>query len=182
MLIVGAGEVGFEKLHFILKSSPNAKITLIAPEAKEDVFQLINSGKFNINWIQKKFDPSDIVDHKVVIAATNFPNVNLEVYHAAKEKLRIINIADTPHLCDFYMGSIVTRGDLKVALSSNGKSPTLIKRFRQLLESVLPNSTHDLLNNLHKLRDTLEGDFEYKVNTLNDVTKSLIAENEKENS
>ena len=85
-----------------------------------------------------------------------------------------MNVADNPPLCDFYMGSIVTRGDLKVAISTNGKSPTFSKRFRQLLEDILPNETSELLDNLKVFRDQLKGDFEQKVKDLNHLTKTLI--------
>jgi len=174
MLVVGAGEVGYEKLHFILKSSPNANITIIAPWARPEVEELIKSGKFNIDWKKKEFDNSDINGHDLVIAATNFPDVNKHVHHAAKQLEKLINVADTPDLCDFYLGSIVTRGDLKVAISTNGKSPTFAKRFRQVLEDVLPDDSEYLINNLKIFRDRLKGDFSYKVKELNRITSSLI--------
>ena len=120
------------------------------------------------------FFPKYITSRGKVINMTNFPEVNIQVYEAAKAKGKIVNVADTPDLCDFYMGSIVTRGDLKVAISTNGKSPTFSKRFRQLLESILPEETNDLLTNLQIIRDNLKGDFNYKVKELNRITKSLI--------
>jgi len=174
MLIVGAGEVGYEKLHFILKSSPNANITIIAPWARPEVEELISSGKFNIVWRKKEFDNIDIIGHDLIIAATNFTDVNKHVHHAAKQHEKLINVADTPGLCDFYLGSIVTRGDLKVAISTNGKSPTFAKRFRQVLEDVLPNDSEYLINNLKIFRDRLKGDFSFKVKELNRITASLI--------
>ena len=85
-----------------------------------------------------------------------------------------MNVADTPDLCDFYMGSIVTRGSLKVAISTNGKSPTFAKRFRQVLEEILPHDTDDLLRNLKVIRDRLKGGFEYKVKELNRITSTLV--------
>jgi siroheme synthase-like protein len=85
----------------------------------------------------------------------------------------LTNVADTPELCDFYLGSIVSRGDLKIAISTNGKSPTLGKRIRQYLEDALPNNTQSIINGLKSFRDTLKGDFASKVNALNEVTKKL---------
>jgi len=174
MLVVGAGEVGFEKMHFILKSSPNANIDIVAPWASPEIAELISEGKYKIKWHPRAFVPSDINGHDLIIAATNIREVNHAVHKAAKAQSKLINVADTPDLCDFYLGSIVTRGDLKVAVSTNGKSPTFAKRFRQLLEEVLPNNTDELLQNLKVVRDQLVGDFEYKVNELNRITKSLI--------
>ncbi len=173
MLIVGAGEVGIEKMTFILKSSPDANITIVAPEVREEIWALIE-GKDNVKVIQKKFDRDDLIGKDLVIAATNFPELNKEVRLQAKRKGLLVNVADTPALCDFYLGSIVTRGNLKVAISTNGKSPTFAKRFRQVLEEILPHDTADLLNNLKTIRDNLKGDFEYKVKKLNELTADLI--------
>ena len=90
----------------------------------------------------------------------------------------LVNVADTPDLCDFYLGSIVTRGDLKVAISTNGKSPTFSKRFRQLLEEILPMDVNDLLQNLNAIRDTLKGDFAYKIKKLNQLEGNIIGLNQ----
>jgi len=174
MLVVGAGEVGFEKMFFILKSSPNAHITIVAPWAREEVSELIESGDYDIKWIQREFEKSDIEGHDLIVAATNFEDVNKQVHHAAKQHDKLINVADTPHLCDFYLGSIVTRGHLKVAISTNGKSPTFAKRFRQVLEEVLPNDSAQLVDNLKIFRDRLKGDFNYKVQELNRITSTLV--------
>lgn len=175
MLIVGAGEVGMEKLHFILKSSPNANIKIVATWAADDVSELIANYPNTVQLVLKEFEPEDVIGADLVVAATNFEEINKQVYQAAKAHGKIVNIADTPDLCDFYMGSIVTRGDLKVAISTNGKSPTFAKRFRQLLEEILPAETNQLLNNLKVFRDQLKGNFEHKVKELNKLTETLIS-------
>lgn len=174
MLVIGAGEVGYEKLHFILKSSPNANITIVAPWAREEVSEIIASEKYNIEWKQKKMEESDFIGHDLIVAATNFKDVNIEAHRFAKKHGKLINVADTPDLCDFYLGSIVTRGPLKVAISTNGKSPTFAKRFRQVLEEILPEDAADLIDNLKVFRDRLKGDFTHKVEELNRITSSLV--------
>lgn len=174
LLIVGAGEVGKEKLHFLLKSSPDAQITVMAPDIAPEIMDLFQNTEYHISLIKTPFDPSVVKQFDLIIAATNIASLNKEVYDAAKAHGKIINVADTPDLCDFYMGSIVTRGDLKVAISTNGKSPTFAKRFRQWLESNLPEETEELLPNLKKIRDQLKTSFAEKVSYLNEVTKSLI--------
>ena len=174
VLIVGAGDVGYEKLSFMLKSSPNAHLTVVAPWISEEVGLLMSDGNYDITVHQRPFDPEDMNDHNIVIAATNNHCLNLMIYAAAKAADKIVNVADTPRLCDFYMGSIVTRGDLKVAISTNGKSPTFAKRFRQLLEDILPHDTNDLIGNLKVIRDRLKGGFAHKVKRLNEITSSLI--------
>jgi precorrin-2 dehydrogenase/sirohydrochlorin ferrochelatase len=129
-----------------------------------------------VTWYDRKFLASDVKIADLVIAATNFKDINLAVYTAAKKARRLTNIADTPSLCDFYLGSIVTRGPLKIAISTNRQSPTFAKRFRQFLEAELPDfDTTNLLDNLKLFRDRLTGDFQAKVRQLNSVTNSLLA-------
>jgi len=173
MLIVGAGEVGLEKMSFILKSSPDALITIVAPEIRAEIVDLIE-GKDNVRVVQKPFELSDLEGKDLVVAATNIPELNKEVQRAAKERKILVNVADTPALCDFYLGAIVTRGNLKIGISTNGKSPTFAKRFRQVLEETLPHDTGDLLLNLKKIRDKLTGDFNDKVKKLNAITADLL--------
>ncbi|NND34391.1 MAG: bifunctional precorrin-2 dehydrogenase/sirohydrochlorin ferrochelatase [Saprospiraceae bacterium] len=174
LLIVGGGEVAKEKLHFILKSSPDAQITVMAPEIAPEIIELFVSTEHQISIIKKEFDPAVLSSFDLVVAATNIAVLNREVYQAAKEHKIIINVADTPELCDFYMGSIVTKGDLKIGISTNGKSPTFAKRFRQLLEDILPDNVQELLPNLRALRNNLQLSFSEKVTYLNEVTKSLL--------
>ena len=176
MLIVGAGEVGYEKLFFILKSSPQASIRMVAPQVSPKIRALLEEkASHQVEIVQKSFEVSDLDGFDLIIAATNIRELNQEVHGHAKAKGKLINVADTPNLCDFYLGSIVTRGQLKVAISTNGKSPTFAKRFRQLLESVLPEEVDDLLENLKLVRDQLGGDFEKKVRRLNELTEGLVS-------
>ncbi len=177
MLIVGAGEVGHEKLSFILKSSPDAKITMVAPWISPEVTTLLAEKEgHRVTIIQREFYPDDMNNKDLVIAATDITDLNHEVRKVAKSKGTLVNVADTPALCDFYLGSIVTRGTLKVAISTNGKSPTFAKRFRQVLEEVLPHDVDQLLENLKIIRDRLTGNFTQKVKALNDITATLVEE------
>ncbi len=174
MLIVGAGQVGYEKMFFILKSSPEANITVVAPWVSPEITGLLEKGNYKVTIIQKEFEPSDLDGMDLAVAATDIKELNQEVQQHAKAKKVLVNVADTPALCDFYLGSIVTRGNLKVAISSNGKSPTFTKRFRQVLEEVLPTDTGAVLENLKVIRDRLKGDFEYKVQKLNVITSNMV--------
>jgi siroheme synthase-like protein len=122
----------------------------------------------------KTFQIEDIQGYDLIIAATNIPELNREVQEAAKLAGKLINVADTPDLCDFYLGSIVTRGPLKIGISTNGQSPTFAKRFRQVLEAALPEEVEDLLPKLNEIRDRLGGDFAHKVRMLNQITSTLL--------
>lgn len=177
LLIVGAGNVGFEKLFFILKSSPEANITVVAKEVSQEIVELLSNQKYNVKIIQKEFENRDVEDFDLVIAATDIKALNHQIYTAAKANKILINVADTPDLCDFYLGSIVTKGNLKVAISTNGQSPTFAKRFRQVLEEILPEDVTSLISNLKTIRDRLSSNFSQKVKELNEITESLVKEN-----
>jgi precorrin-2 dehydrogenase/sirohydrochlorin ferrochelatase len=172
ILIIGGGFVGTEKLSFILKNSPNANITVVAKEISDEIKSMVN-GQLSIVLTEKPFEKSDLENKQLAIAATADKELNKAIYRAAKEKNILINVADTPELCDFYLGSIVTKGDLKIAISTNGKSPTLSKRIREFFEDILPENINDLILNLNDYRKTLKGNFEEKVDALNEITKSF---------
>jgi siroheme synthase-like protein len=91
-----------------------------------------------------------------------------------RRKNVLINVADTPDLCDFYLGSVVTKGNLKIGISTNGKSPTIAKRMREYLEEALPDDTNALLENMRTIRDKMKGDFDEKVKALNEITSSWL--------
>ncbi|MGB5355589.1 MAG: bifunctional precorrin-2 dehydrogenase/sirohydrochlorin ferrochelatase, partial [Eudoraea sp.] len=87
---------------------------------------------------------------------------------------KLVNVADNPPFCDFYMGGIVSKGHVKIAISTNGKSPTTAKRLRQFFEDIIPEDINKMVENLHAYRRTIKGDFESKVDQMNEMTKSLI--------
>jgi precorrin-2 dehydrogenase/sirohydrochlorin ferrochelatase len=171
ILIVGGGEVATEKLGFLLKSSPNANIQLVATWLSPTL-EIVIKEKKNINVKLKAFEPKDIKGCSFVIAATNDAELNKQIWKSAKERNILINVADTPELCDVYLGAIITKGDLKIAISTNGKSPTMAKRIKEFLEESIPDDFHILLDNLESIRKKLKVDFESKTKILNEITKN----------
>ena len=171
-LIVGGGNVALEKLSFLLKSSPDAKVTMISPFYREETIAKANEGK--VRMVVGNYDSSLLEGKHIVIATTDIPAVNLKVYNDCKERAILVNLADNPPYCDFYMGGIVTKGNVKIGISTNGKSPTMAKRLRQFFESVLPENIDDLAEYLNKYRDTIKGNFEEKVEKMNEFTKGLV--------
>ncbi|WP_222983062.1 precorrin-2 dehydrogenase/sirohydrochlorin ferrochelatase family protein [Flagellimonas meishanensis] len=172
VLIVGGGNVGLEKLTFLLKSSPNAKVQMVAPEFLDETRELAE--KHHVDVVIASYHKDFLQGKHMVVACTDKGEVNQKIYNDCREQSILVNVADNPPLCDFYMGGIVTKGNVKVAISTNGKSPTTAKRLRQFFEDVLPENIDDLVNNLNKYRKTLQGDFQDKVDALNEFTKSLV--------
>jgi uncharacterized protein len=178
ILLVGAGNVGLEKLHSLLSNSPAAKITIVAPQVKEEVRRLVYRHP-SCMIIQRPFEEKDMDEKELIILATDDKKLHENIRGLASERKILINVADTPELCDFYLGSIVQKGNLKIAISTNGKSPTAAKRIKEVLHEALPGELDDVIENLHKVRNKLNGNFEYKVKKLNAITKVLI---EKDNT
>jgi len=172
-VVVGAGNVGLEKLTAILENSPEAKVTAIAQAFLPEVHQL--AGLYpGLKIEQKSFSDHDLDDADLVIAATNNNELNKFIRQSAHDRKLLINVADKPELCDFYLSSIVKKGDLKIAISTNGKSPTIAKRLKEVLNESLPDELDTTLQQMNQLRNTLSGDFASKVKTLNELTSVLI--------
>ena len=176
VLIVGGGKVACEKLSFLLKSSPNANVLVVSIDFDEDVLELTN--KFNVSVSKARYNKLALKNKQLVIAATNNKEVNKQIHEDSKAENILINVADTPELCDFYLGGIVTKGNVKIAISTNGKSPTLAKRLRQFFEEVIPENINELADNLNEFRKSVKGDFGAKVASLNNLTKEFIQKKE----
>ena len=172
VLVVGGGNVALEKLTFLLKSSPNANVVVVSKDFDKDVLELTKT--YNVSIVNGTYTKLALKNKHIVIAATNHKMVNKQIYDDAKAENILINVADTPELCDFYLGGIVTKGNIKIAISTNGKSPTLAKRLRQIFEEVVPDNINELAENLNAYRKTLNCDFSTKVLQLNKLTKTLL--------
>jgi siroheme synthase-like protein len=172
-VLIGAGNVGLEKLTAILHNSQDAKVTVVAKAVIQPVKDLATKYP-TITIIEKTFDDSDLNNADLVIAATDDSKLNKYIRESAHQRKLLINVADKPDLCDFYLGSIVQKGDLKIGISTNGKSPTIAKRLREVLDENIPAELDESLQNMNQLRETLSGDFANKVKKLNKVTSVLV--------
>lgn len=171
-LIIGGGNIGLEKAETLLRQNSNIRITIVSPDFIENL-KKISKEHPNVSLKEKLFDENDLDGVDFVIAATNIKEVNTEIKSLANARKILVNAADQPDLCDFYLGSIVNKGNLKIAISTNGKSPTIAKRLKETLNDALPEQIDDLILNLNKLRNQLSGDFKTKVRILNRVTENL---------
>ena len=172
ILIVGGGYVALEKLNFLLKSSPDANLKLVAPFFRPETLEFANLHR--VKMIKAEYHSKFLSDQHIVIATTDNEAVNIQIYKDCKRDNILVNVADNPQFCDFYMGGIVTKGNVKIAISTNGKSPTTAKRLRQFFEDVIPENIDDLVQNLNTYRKSIKGNFEKKVSTLNKITENLI--------
>lgn len=172
VLIVGGGNVGLEKLSFMLKSSPNANVEVVAIQFLSELEALVEKLP-SVKLTQSKFKKKMLKKRHLVIACTDDLEVNKRVYDLCRKKHLICNIADTPPLCDYYLGGIVTKGNVKIAISTNGKSPTTAKRLREFFEEIIPDDINKMVENLNEYRKTLKGNFQEKVDKMNEITQAL---------
>jgi siroheme synthase-like protein len=173
VLIIGGGTIGLEKVSAVLNNSPATTVTLVArnvlPEIKE-----FKKRFEKLTILEKEFESTDLDDKNLVIAATGDKVLSGFIREEAGKRNLLVNVADTPDLCDFYLGSIVQKGDLKIGISTNGKSPTLAKRLKEVFNDALPDDTQLTMDNLNKFRNHLKGDFANKVKQLNEITSVLV--------
>lgn len=174
LLLVGAGNVGLEKLSAVLRNSPDANVTIVAPFVGDALRELIKDN-LRIHLFERLFQDADLELKDIVICATDDKDLHHHIYQLAKQKHLLINVADTPALCDFYLGSIVQKGDLKIAISTNGKSPTVAKRIKEVLNDIIPIEVDEMLTNIEQIRNSIHGDFDEKVKHLNELTKVLVS-------
>jgi siroheme synthase-like protein len=169
VLLIGAGPVGLEKLTALLGNAPQAFIRIIAIDILPEIAAM--AAQFEQVLIEHRpYRPSDMQGYDFTIIAVNNRTLSEEIYGHAKVAGILANVADTPDLCDFYLGSIVQKGNLKIAISTNGKSPTMAKRLRELLQEIIPDETDNLLENMHQARKHIKADFNERVRKLNALT------------
>lgn len=174
ILLVGAGPVGLEKLQAILRNSPSANIKIVAEKYIPQVLEYIK-GKNNIQYEQRRLQEVDLNDKELVIVASNNSQLNQQIREWCIQKSILVNIADKPELCDFYLGSIVQKGNLKIGISTNGKSPTIAKRLKEFFNDLLPEEIDETLELMHSYRNQLKGNFTQKIKTLNAHTQEIIS-------
>ncbi|MFN4314314.1 MAG: TSUP family transporter [Chitinophagaceae bacterium] len=172
-LVIGAGNVGLEKLQALLRNSPDAGVTVVAPRVLDAVRQLLANHP-NCKLLEREFEENDLHQRDLVVMATDQPELHLQVREQCRKRGILVNVADTPALCDFYLGSIVQKGQLKIAISTNGQSPTVAKRIREVLQDALPEEIDEVIRQLHQVRNQLNGDFSEKVHRLNKITRVLV--------
>jgi len=174
-LIVGGGNVGLEKAETLIRQNPNVDLTIVALEIYPKLKAFLDQHP-QIKTEIRAFQESDLDAMDFVITATNDRTINAEIKSLANQRNILVNAADQPELCDFYLGSIVRKGHLKIAISTNGKSPVLARRMREYLEEALPENLNESISALNEYRNTLKGDFNTKLNKLNKATQVLRKE------
>ena len=150
-LVLGAGSVGEQKIRSLLDCG--AHLRVVAPVASEAVQEWAQNGL--LTWLQREYQPSDLDGTYLVIAATSNAEVNHAIYREANARGILCNVVDDPPYCDFYYGALVRRGQLQIAISTNGLSPALAQRIRKQLEAEFPSIYGPWLDELGRRREEM---------------------------
>jgi precorrin-2 dehydrogenase / sirohydrochlorin ferrochelatase len=129
-LVVGAGKISEGKIAGLIEAS--ARVLVVAPQATAQIVHWHENK--TIRWQKRKFRASDLNGVFLVVAATNSEKVHRAIYRAARTQKVLCNIVDVPALCDFYYPAVVRRGQLQIAISTAGASPSLARRLREEME------------------------------------------------
>lgn len=176
ILVIGGGKVALEKVSNILSHSPDARITIVAIEVIDELKNIAAQHK-TVEIIKRPFQEDDLKNQRLVISALNNFELSGQIGEVVRKNGLLYNAADKPDLCDFYLSSVVSKGNVKIGISTNGKSPTIAKRIKEYLNEAIPDEIDQLTENISLLKKDMTGDFETKVKKLNKLTSVLATQN-----
>jgi precorrin-2 dehydrogenase/sirohydrochlorin ferrochelatase len=132
-VVVGGGVVAQRKIESLLEYG--AVVTLISPEATPRLQEMAADGV--ICWLRRPYRPGDLEGAIIVVGATISKEANTLISAEANERGVLVNIVDDPELCSFIVPSVLSRGSLLVAVSTQGRSPSLAQMVRRRLEEAI---------------------------------------------
>ena len=148
-LIVGGGDIAHRKILELIEYG--ASITLVSPSINEGIKLLVDNR--SINYIQDRYDKAYVENAYIVVASTNDCKANNQIFKDCSERKILVNVVDDPKNCSFIVPSKIRRGDLTIAISTNGKSPTLSRSIREELEKKYDEHYETFLNILGDVRE-----------------------------
>ncbi len=147
-LVIGGGTVALRKAEVLL--STGAKLVVVASEISEELKALCCES--NSEAIESKYSKDHLKGVKLVVASTDDNQLNKQIYEDCQELGILCNVVDQPHLCDFYVPAIVRRGDLQIAISTNGRCPAYAAFLRRKLEKSFTEKHGDFIVELDNIR------------------------------
>lgn len=150
-VVIGGGKVAERKVLSLLEAG--AKVKVISPDLTPKLKSLYEKGNFF--WEERPYKRGDLTGAFLVVAATNDPLVQEEVFKEAEDKNIPCNIVDRPEYCTFIVPSTIRRGDLVIAISTSGVSPAVARRLREILETVYGKEYTLYLKLMRKLREKI---------------------------
>lgn len=155
VLVVGGGQVAERKINTLVASQ--AAVTVISPELTPGLQVLVKSG--TIRWCQRTFEAGDTEPFFLVFCTANRREVNQSVAREARERGKLVNVADGPEEGNFSLPAQVRRGDLLLTVSTGGQSPALVRKLRQELAERYGPEYEELLLLLGRIREEMKEHF-----------------------
>lgn len=152
VLVVGGGQVAARKVAGLLRAG--AIVTVVAPDAVSSLAE-----DPDVRWHQRDYRRGEVASYRLAITATDDPAVNAQVARDGDAANVLVNSADDPENCSFILPAVVTKGDLQVTISTNGRSPALAKWLRRQLDNTLTDDHARLLDLLSETRDEARARF-----------------------
>ncbi len=150
-VVVGAGSIALRKVLGLLAAG--ARVSVIAPRACEEMRALASEGRIGLQ--DREYAPGDLAGAFLVIAATSDEEANARVSEEARSLNILVNVVDRPAVCTFTLPAVVRRGDLTLAVATEGRCPALARALREDLESKYGQEYAGLLDVLGRLRDQM---------------------------
>lgn len=133
----------------------DAKVTVVSPRSglNNEVAHRVDKGE--VDYIDRKFEPSDLDGVDMVLTAVDDPEASTQIWKLCKQRKIAANIADVPPECDFYFGSVHRDGPLQIMVSTNGNGPKLASIVRKQIAATLPSNIGAAIQNVGTLRKKL---------------------------
>ena len=151
-VVIGGGAVAERKVRALIESG--AKVTVISSIISGGLNQLAQQGVIKV--VQRDYQPGDLAHALLVIAATPNPELNKEIALEGRRVKALVNVVDDPGNSDFIVPSVLRRGDIGIAVSTNGKSPALSRKIRSELEQYFPEEYSSLAIMIADVRQELK--------------------------
>jgi siroheme synthase-like protein len=144
VLVVGGGEVALQKTRSLLDC--DARVTVVAPHTTDELRAL------DVTWLARSYEPADLASHFLVVAATDDPELQRQVFADAEAQAVLCNVPDVPALCSFILPAVHRDGPIAIAVSTGGASPALAQRLRNEIAGIVSPQHVELAVRLRELR------------------------------
>ncbi|MDD3894637.1 MAG: bifunctional precorrin-2 dehydrogenase/sirohydrochlorin ferrochelatase [Syntrophomonadaceae bacterium] len=168
-LVIGGGQVALRKVENLLEYE--AEITVVSPRAENGIEMLAQQGV--IIWHKRNFAENDLLNVFLVFIATDDSSVNQYIGQLCSREGILVNAVDDPPNCDFYVPSVIRRGSLVVAVSTEGKSPLYAQKLRRELEDTITEAQGRFVDLLGEQREIIKTRI-IDIDTRQEIYKALV--------
>ncbi len=148
VVVIGGGAVAARKAQVLLAAG--ARLVVVAQRVDEMLTVLCRDK--NAEIVESKYAKSYLGEAVLVVAATNDNQLNKQIYKDCQELEILCNVVDVPEFCDFFVPAVVKRGDLQIAIGTEGQCPAYAGHLRKKLEGIFTEKHGEFLAELEAIR------------------------------